>query len=194
MDGPEMPGDNVMWNEEDNVPVDELVERSIVSIEEKFLDNYGWDSLPVILGVVYLSTLAGMGSVSVQLLSDLPDAVQEEPVPGFPFMVDMMVNDVAHNDEDIEWLDEIVTRPGFMGWIVVLTGLTDEEQKVRNVLYYSRSQGIFTAHRVEGSEPEFSWAPEQFLCEHSQIGQTVVKLNEISHYVRLKSWLRSSAQ
>lgn len=185
--------ENVTWSELPNVGIGSLMETSILDIESKIHQSFDWQDQPIALATLHMSTLAGMGSISVQVMTDLPEAVLEQPMPGFRHMVDLMITDVAHEDPDMEWLDEVVSRPGFMGWIVILTGYIgdDSGNRVRNVMFHSRTQGIFATERIEGNEPRYSWAPEDLFCEDSELAQTVVRLNELSHFVRLRNWMRS---
>lgn len=186
--------DQVTWNELPGTNVGVLMESSIVDIEKKLMESYGWDGPPIALATLYLSTLAGLGSISVEVMTELPDAVIEEPVPGFRHMVDLMVTDVATGDPDIEWLDEVVDKPGFMGWVLILTGHVhgNETSRVRSSMFYSRSQGVFGTERVEGQEPQYGWAPEDMICEQSETARAMVRLNELSHFVRLRNWMRTS--
>lgn len=179
---------SVHWLDQEvrKVSSENLVPSSLVKLEET-LNEHDWEH-PLELFLVRISSIQGLGSVSFQVSDFIPDEVIDDPINRFPVMIDMFAEDVKHEKPGLDWTNEAFTD-SFMGWVLVMEGLTSENPNVplRNVAFHSPAQGFYTITRFQGeSEAQGGWVWIEGSRDKHPMYDALRRFNEISFYLKAR--------
>lgn len=168
-----------------------VVEESLVNME-RHADDEGWEQPPVRIGAVYLNLVGDIGMLSVNMLAELPRPVLENPQKDLPVMVDLLVRDIANEDKDADWIYDLTGEAeGFIGFVFLLQGLNDSGAPARNLLFYSRTQGVFMVYRAKDEQPDAGWVPEAGINRDDMIVLSLIKMTDVAHFARVRHQLFS---
>jgi hypothetical protein len=179
-------------------------------MEQQYHSDRGWDREGAAMAVVYSElfdeearqeasgymppeTIAeaddadSSGVITLKLAGELPELVQVDPYVGLPTMVDLMVEDIFH--DQAEWLQSAVSTPGFVGFAFLLNEAQEDEagnrERRQRLLFSSSTHGVFVVHRADdGSQVDYGWIPTCALRKEDRIMSALVKLNDVSHMLR----------
>lgn len=171
----------------ENVTSGDAVEQSLKSTEEEF-ENKQWND-PIYMATLYMTTMGSMGTISINVMDDLPEAVKADPMHGVPIMTDLLLKDLVSGEEGLEWFHEVISTPGFLGWAMVINGVHESEEgqeSYRLVLFSSPTQGLFVIRRPVGGPSESGWVAEDALATEDIMPRALIRLNDISRLLQLQ--------
>jgi hypothetical protein len=178
-----------------NTSYHDALEVSLVGFEQNLEDNRRWGEGPVTLGIVSVSTLAGVGAIQFELLDGdvIPAGLVANPVHGFSTMVNLIVRDVRNDDPNVAHFTDELTN-GFLGWVYVVEGTEVDNQggpSVRMMAYYNMGNGaFFVLRREQGGEPDYGWGvPDNFHEDGNLVYGTLKRLVQVSHYLIIRGEL-----